>query len=114
MSQTYSGPYAHIKFPGYVFKEYPKWIKGPLGKPIIVKNQQEEVQNQFETINGIELPADPLVRERDALAGQVAILKQENAAKDLMFQEMQAQIKTLQGAAGKDAGKPLAIAKDTK
>lgn len=99
MSQTYAGPYAHMKFPPYVFKEYPKWITREDGKRMLVKNQQEEIQNQMEVIDGKAQIADPVVRERDALAGQVALFKSQGEAKDLLLAEMQARLAKLENGA---------------
>jgi hypothetical protein len=94
MSQNYAGVYGHIKFPPYVHREYPKWIKGKNGKPLLVKNQQEEIQNQFEMIDGVEQPVDPVVRERDALAGQVALLQAKLEAIEMASQAAKAPVPT--------------------
>lgn len=74
---TYYDQYSSMIFPPYVYREYPKWVKGTDGKEIIVNNKEEEVAFLTRAVDNIV--DSPIVQERDSLAQQVSALMQENA-----------------------------------
>lgn len=74
------GIYSHIKFPPYVYQEYPKWVTKPNGEKVIVKDAREELLTAAEpTGEGVE-NVNPIVAERDRLAQEVAMLRAQMAA----------------------------------
>lgn len=73
MAEQYAGPYAAMKFPEYVFREYPKMVKNKAGQSIVVNNQREELALASEP--SPDLPPDPVVDERNALLTRVAELE---------------------------------------
>src|SRR5258708_5236328 len=92
-AEPYAGIFAHIDFPDYKYKEYPKYVIRPNDKKkLIVASHAEELAFLQELPEGAEMPPDPVVRERDDLAAKLAIMQQEmNALKLKMAETAQPQ-----------------------
>ena len=97
--------YSNMKFPPYVYREYPKEIKRADGSTVIVNNQREELNAMAEAPPAVP---HPVVAERDELATQVAKEQEEKAKLAAGNSALSEELKKLQGelAALRAVGKP--------
>ncbi len=92
--------YANMKFPPYVYREYPKWVTLADGSKVCVANQREELDALADAPPPVP---HPVVAERDELATQVAKGQEE---RDRLAKELEALNKEL--AALRASRKPAA------
>ena len=89
------GVFAKMKFPDYVFQEYPKIVDTPDGKRVTVQNQREELE--LASKSGLGAKPSQAEVDRDRLAAVAAEKDDVISAKDKEIEELRRQ---LQAAAG--------------
>lgn len=88
-NENYKGVWGNMKFPGYTFQEFPKWVTNHAGESVIVNTQREELA----IISMVPAGAvDPVTEEKNRL---VILLDDQAKAANEKDRLHQAELETM-------------------